>query len=295
MGTTIMETFYNNEGSYKIPSKFGTGKTDAGFAGYDVMQKQQTNNGLLGTNNNVTNSNVTYPNGLTQQDVNETSNINIGTTGNTSSGLLSGDMISSMFGGGNTGESQGSLSNITQGIGKAGTTPGGSKFGNAMQGSGGKALAASGDAMFSGITKKYEDKWAPKADADGIITDDRKDYQKGAMLGYAKGSSKGASMGTQIMPGWGTLIGAVVGGIGGTIMGDSQLKKETRDIKANNQNIEVSMALKNMDDIRTSYEEKKQRDKQQQQNITPGQNKKYSIENGMMYQNGGNGMIPLQY
>jgi len=181
-------------------------------------------------------------------------------------------------------------------------------FGNTMQGGGSKALASTGDAIFSGITKKYEDKWAPKADADGIITDDRKNYQKGAMLGYAKGSSKGASLGTQIMPGWGTLIGAVVGGIGGAIMGNSKLKEETRNINKSNRVTGIANLSKELSDTRQKNDEinyNKQHSDAKLNNIfnslnsintdTNTSNRKYTIENGTMYNNSENGLLPVTY
>lgn len=45
------------------------------------------------------------------------------------------------------------------------------------------------------------------------------------------GLASGASIGTSILPGWGTAIGAVVGGIGGLISGNSKNKRRQREQK----------------------------------------------------------------
>lgn len=45
------------------------------------------------------------------------------------------------------------------------------------------------------------------------------------------GVATGAAIGTQIMPGWGTAIGAVAGGIGGILTSSAKRKAEERKLQ----------------------------------------------------------------
>ena len=60
--------------------------------------------------------------------------------------------------------------------------------------------------------------------ADDPYQEDKIDPGKSALSGLASG----ASIGTSILPGWGTAIGAVVGGVGGLVMGSSKAKKQEK-------------------------------------------------------------------
>ena len=55
------------------------------------------------------------------------------------------------------------------------------------------------------------------ADGEGYLTQ-----------GAVSGVTTGASLGTQIMPVWGTAIGAAVGGIGGLLMGAGKRRQANR-------------------------------------------------------------------
>lgn len=51
------------------------------------------------------------------------------------------------------------------------------------------------------------------------------------MSDIASGAVQGASLGTSIMPGWGTLIGGVAGGVGGILSAKAKQKAENRKLE----------------------------------------------------------------
>lgn len=251
---------------------FGSGKIDSGFGGKNQNQNNATNFMLNGSQDNYgSTNNVTTPKSF--------------------------DMFSFM---GNSGNGQ----QATESVPKQGL---GANAGNMMKGGGAQQLSSTGDAMFQSYAAKKEEEWFPKADEHNIIRDDdRTFFQKGGAMGYAKGSSTGAAMGTQIMPGWGTLVGAIVGGIGGTIMGHNQLKKDKQMIEKHNYDVGVGVAQgyesqmsvndsKRVGTLESSLNNLSNLTTQSQQTDFYGNSnqKKNSIENGVMYTDNGRGKVPL--
>ena len=200
------------------------------------------------------------------------------------------------------------FNNTNTGNGNGGSGSGNGGSGNSNGGSNMGINAGVGALnALSSLSDTYNTGGQPHYTSQGLINNDKKWYQTGAAKGALKGATTGASMGSSagII---GTAVGAVVGGVAGALVGNSKDKEENKEVRNENRRISTENLFNEMSNTRQKNDEtnyNKQHSDAKLNNVfnslnsintdTNTSNRKYTIENGTMYNISENGLLPVTY